>query len=345
MKIVKSELVSLGEFTQEYAEQIFNELLAFSGYGFTKSHAVVYSMFAAWQLYFKAYFMDEYMCVCLNAVDRSDSKKGVDLLDCRVKYAISQGIVLYPPDINKSGINWELQNGGIRAGISGIKGIGNEAEALLIGRPYKNLRDFLDKTGASKSKFEALLFAGCFDDFDERENTYNWYHEVYRKKKNVKEVDDSQLTFDLFDCDDSEDSFKNVKAFSKEELRDLEYEMNGFLIPKNIICKYVKLLEEDKKIKTIEQVKNGVIKYPLVLCQVEKPLIFTSKKGTNWCKLKVTDGRDDLDIMMNESTYKLKARYFATGNILVVPVAFSDDGDRNTCFLSDGKEEIKILEK
>jgi DNA polymerase III alpha subunit len=116
------------------------------------------------------------------------------------------------------------------------------------------------------------------------------------------------------------------------------------LIPDNLLVKYVKEYEADKKIKTIKSMKDGTVRFPKFLGKVENVMSFTSKKsGKTWTKVKFGDGEDSIEVMMGQQTYEGKKRLFAEGNVLVVPVSFGEEGGRNTCFLSDGKEEIRLL--
>jgi len=312
----------------------------------SNSHAISYAMFSAWQLYLKAHYFDEFMTVCLNAVDRTKEKKGIDILDSRVKYAIRKGTNLYPPDINKSKEYWTLNDTGIRAGLSGIKTIGKDASLIVEHQPYKNTSDFLDKTKLGKGKFEALLFAGVFDDFDERGTLFNWYHNVYRKKKEKPEIGLEQMSLFLLEPDEIDD----IVSFTKSDLKAAEYGMLGFSIPENILRKFQNELEQNKKWKTVGEVEKLKVRYPLMFGQVQKYYNLVSpKSGNDWTYVTLSDGLGSMEIMVSTAQFAHKKRYFQIGNVLVVPVALWKDDETGElqggrCMLSDGKETIKIID-
>lgn len=55
-----------GIITEKQAEEIFEILIPFAGYGFNKSHAVTYTMMAYWEMYIKVHFPKEYRKVIKN---------------------------------------------------------------------------------------------------------------------------------------------------------------------------------------------------------------------------------------------------------------------------------------
>lgn len=314
----------------------------------SNSHSVCYSYYAGVQLYLKRHYPLEFMQGILNEVDRSDeSSKGVKLLDQRVRHCASIGIKVHAPNVNIGDGGWTIHNNELYGSINNIKGFGQKDSDLIIQhRPYTCLKDFLEKTGYSKSKFEVLLFAGALDDFGDRITNYNWYYNVYLKKSKQKKEDANQMLLDFcFEgTGEIEEEIKITKRFTKQELKSLFYEYNGYSLHENILLKYVKYLEENKQIKTIYEVKKKKWKYPLMICKTGKAYSFISKMGKEWTKILLSDGMDDVELMMATAKYdSMKNSTMKEGNIIVLPVATSES---DILFLGNtDKFEIKVLER
>ena len=320
-----------------------SHLFVANGFVTSNSHAVCYTMFSAYELFFKSHYPLEFYCVVINEVDRSKEKKGVDVLNQRVRHALKSAIKILPVDINYSKEKWTIEGNCLRAGLE-IKGLGKEAETVVKNQPYSSVSDFLEKTKMGKGRMESLIFSGAFDYFDTRENIYNWYHNVFLNKSKQSQ----ESFFDFFEEESVED---NNRHFSVSELKELEYDTNGYLIPENILEKYKSYIGEklgDSRtiIKDISTVKREKSRFPAILGRVDGVRMTKSRTGREWAYINVSDGINDITVMMSKTKYLSRQKTFEIGNVLAIPVSFSlnDDGtmgDRDTCFLSDEKIEIK----
>ena len=329
------------ETTEVFCKQIFTELLAFQGYGFCAGHAHSYSVITMWQLYLKANYLSEFMCSLIRHTPRTKEKHGHSLLEARVKYAVKNGIRVLPPDINNSGVLWTLEDAhAIRIGIGDLYGIGKGAEDIVKYQPYKSVQNFLDKMPsniANKSRFESLLFAGCFDVFDNRMDIYNWYVNVYSKNKNQDIPDESQLMFDL-------GMENNEKAtpifFSKKELKEREMKAIGFSLDFEFLDKYRDIMEKEQ-LKTIGDVKDSKIKYPKIICKVVEHSPYLKKDGRRAVKTVLTDGFDDAYLYMDADAFDVRSKYFEDDNILILNVVVGEE--KRNYYSLNKKEDIKKL--
>lgn len=122
---------------KEDAERLWGMLEAFANYGFNKSHAVCYMVQAYACAWLQHYFPLEWWAGVLRNADRNeiDSK-----FWSHVSHLVDQ------PDVKLSGEHFDIQDGRIRAPLRLLAGIGPTAhEELVQGRPYKDLRDFLQR--------------------------------------------------------------------------------------------------------------------------------------------------------------------------------------------------------
>jgi DNA polymerase-3 subunit alpha len=162
---------------KEQAEQIFELIERFAGYGFNKSHSTRYAFIAYQTAYMKTHWPIEYMAALLT-YEMSDTDKVVDYIaECG-----EMGIKVLAPDINESGVDFtplyvEEENGTrkkgvIRFGLAAVKGVGEKAvEQIIAAREkvgrFQSLFHFCenaDLRAANKQVLESLIKAGAFDE-------------------------------------------------------------------------------------------------------------------------------------------------------------------------------------
>lgn len=331
-----AEKIQSGEVKPNYPEEMFNQLLAFQGYGFCKSHATAYAVYAAYGLWFKAYYPLEFMCANLSVTERSPE------LNRKVRYCQTKGFKVLPPTVQKSkGKEWLILDGTLIAPLGNIKGFGvNDIKAVLENRPYSSVTDFMDKTNIGKSKFEMLLFAGALDCFGEREFLYNWYTELYSKKSKKKTE-----RLELFFEDVEQDDCVEIKTcFTPLELELAFEEMNGFSIQENLVIKYASLLKSEKEAKTIAEVlAKKTNKYFFMLCKIMTAKEFTSKAGKEFVKMEFSDGIDYIETVMQKHNYNIYSKSLKPGNVVLLPVQLADD--KEGIYVDNlEKKNVRVLE-
>jgi DNA polymerase-3 subunit alpha len=160
--------------TEEKADEIFDLMEKFAGYGFNKSHAAAYALLSYHTAYLKTHHTSAFMAANLSlAMDDTDKIK-ILVEDATVNC----GLTLLPPDINLSVYRFtpvpEAEPGQkstrIRYGLGAIKGTGHNAiEAIIAarqGQPFTDLFDFVkrvDKRQINRRTIESLIRAGAFD--------------------------------------------------------------------------------------------------------------------------------------------------------------------------------------
>jgi DNA polymerase-3 subunit alpha len=161
--------------TKQQAEQIFEIIERFAGYGFNKSHSTRYSFVAYQTAYMKAHWPVEFMAALLT-YEMDNTDKIVDYIgECG-----QMGIEVLAPDINESGVDFTPlyidrgdsgKKGVIRFGLAAVKGVGGKAvEQIIAAREsvgrFESLFHFcenVDLRAANKQVLEALIKAGSFD--------------------------------------------------------------------------------------------------------------------------------------------------------------------------------------
>jgi DNA polymerase III subunit alpha len=150
------------------ADEIFDLMEKFAGYGFNKSHAAAYSLLAYHTAWLKMHYTAEFFCANMT-VEMDDTDK----LKVLFGDAQAMGLSFEPPNINRGAYRFEpVSDKVIRYGLGAIKGTGQQAiEAIVAEREqggvFTSLFDFcarVDRSKFNKRTVDALIKAGAFDD-------------------------------------------------------------------------------------------------------------------------------------------------------------------------------------
>lgn len=159
---------------KSYSEAVWDKLLAFSGYGFNKSHAAAYSLMSYWSQYLKVHHPLEFWTTCLHF-----SKEG------EVPYRLSEmkktgcEVEVRPPDVNVSGNSFacDYKEGRIFFSLNKIKGVGDVAVNSIVeerdrGGNFFSLEEFISRAPSkvNKTVIKNLIISGAFDLIEEIEN-------------------------------------------------------------------------------------------------------------------------------------------------------------------------------
>ena len=162
---------------QAKADEIFDLMEKFAGYGFNKSHAAAYSLLAYHTGWLKRHFTAEFFCANMTIEMDNTDKLKVLFEDATNHF----GLTFEPPDVNRGLYRFEpVSDKVIRYGLGAVKGTGQQAvEAIIAARegrgngpqgsvrgPFTSLFDFcarVERSKINKRTVEALVKAGAFD--------------------------------------------------------------------------------------------------------------------------------------------------------------------------------------
>jgi len=157
---------------QSKADELFDLMEKFAGYGFNKSHAAAYALVAYQTAYFKTHHPAAFMAANLSAVMGDTDKVRQFYEDVR-----GSGVTVLAPDINRGEYRFvPIDTGTISYGLGAVKGTGEAAITAIVaaraaGGPFRSLFDFcerVDKRFINRRVVEALVRAGAFDAIDNR---------------------------------------------------------------------------------------------------------------------------------------------------------------------------------
>jgi DNA polymerase-3 subunit alpha len=147
------------------AEEIFDIIEKFAGYGFNKSHSAAYAVISYQTAYLKAHYGVEFLASYLSALVGAK----MDVLGRYISEVRGLGFEIKAPDINKSGDAFTVSDGVIIFGLSAVAKAGSTAvENILKARsdgPFKSLWDFISRVDlrtVNKGVIENLIKSGAF---------------------------------------------------------------------------------------------------------------------------------------------------------------------------------------
>jgi len=203
---------------EKTAEAVYGDIEFFARYGFNKAHAADYAVITCQTAYLKAHYPVEFMAAQL-LVERDKTEKVVNFVsECR-----RMGIDVLPPDINYSGLDFEIQirpeetesiahrdpnmayrfpipeGSAIRFGMAAIKNVGEQpVEAILKARteggPFKSLEDLADRVNlqqVGKRPLEFLIKAGALDRFGKRSQLLAVEDQLVAQSRSVHDARDA----------------------------------------------------------------------------------------------------------------------------------------------------------
>ena len=151
---------------EKKAEDIFDLMAKFAGYGFNKSHSAAYALIAYQTAYLKAHYPAQFMTGLLSCDMNNTDKVVVYINECR-----EHNIEVLPPDINESVQDFSVNDDKIRFGLAAVKNVGEAALNNIIKEREENgsftsLVDFCNRVHSSSVNnrvIESLVKSGSFD--------------------------------------------------------------------------------------------------------------------------------------------------------------------------------------
>lgn len=318
---------------RDKAEQLFALIAPFAAYGFNKAHAASYAVISYQTAYMKANFPVEFMAALLTAESDNTDKIAAAIEECK-----RLGIVVLPPDINKSGVGFTLEKlralsqedlerslsvgesevkQGIRFGLSAIKNVGVHAiESILKARgkgEFKSLWDLclrVDSRLVNRKTLESLIKAGALDGLGKRSAQLLILDlSLQQSHKMVKNKLSGQVS--LFEGSDeslhlTEVSLPDIEEMPLEQLLIFEKELLGFYLHEPPYAQKLKQLTDfvDLGIAQLsdEHIGNSLTLGGVVL-GVKK--VFTRKTASEMAFIKISDGLASLEAVVFPSVYEV----------------------------------------
>ncbi len=261
------------------ANEIFDLLEKFAGYGFNKSHAAAYAVVAYQTAYLKANYPVEFFCAMMTN-DMADTAK----LSQYINEAREFGIEVLQPDVNESQVyfapaerknagqvsslspseNKEIRDrqdacptGGIRFGLAAIKGVGEVAVETILkarneGGKFTSLSDLCERVDGrtvNRKILEALIKSGACDGFGQTRATL--FAQIERTLARAASIlsDRQKGQSSLFGALEEKappmpESISNLPEWPQHELLAHEKELLGFYVTGHPLTPFAPILEK-----------------------------------------------------------------------------------------------------
>jgi DNA polymerase-3 subunit alpha len=148
------------------ANELFDLIDKFAGYGFNKSHAAAYALLTVQTAWLKAHHRPEFYAASMSFDITQTDKLAMYVEDMR-----RGGVECLPPCINGSEADFSVEEGAVRYALGALKGVGEKAmESVVAERqsrgPFQSLDDFAERIEPrmlNRRQIESLAGGGAFD--------------------------------------------------------------------------------------------------------------------------------------------------------------------------------------
>jgi error-prone DNA polymerase len=159
---------------ERLANEIYDKLVGFSGFGFPKSHAAAFGLLGYQSQWLRCHYPAEFLAALLNA-----QPMGFYPPATLVRDAQRRGVEVLPPDVNLSAAKCVVQEGKVRIGIEYVTSIGeDDAKALVEERerngPFRSVRELAQRAPLRREGLEALISSGACAEFGTEARALLW---------------------------------------------------------------------------------------------------------------------------------------------------------------------------
>jgi error-prone DNA polymerase len=164
-------------YPEDFARQIFQQILGFGEYGFPESHSASFALLVYVSCWLKCHTPAAFTCALLNSQPMGFYSASQLTQDAR-----RHGVEVRPVDINKSNWDSSLERArndkpALRLGLRQVKGLSEVAGQRIVGqrlRPYQSIQDLLEKVGLNRHEMSALAAAGALKSLAGHRHKVRW---------------------------------------------------------------------------------------------------------------------------------------------------------------------------
>lgn len=286
------------------ANEIFDTMEKFAGYGFNKSHAAAYALIGYQTAYLKCHFP-----VAFLAASMSLDLHNTDKLAAFYQETKRLKIPLVAPDVNSSAADFDVRGEAIVYALGALKGVGLEAMKNLVAEretngPYRDLHEFserVDPRDVNKKCLEQLARAGAFDALEANRARALAAAPILAAASAASAEDRAGGQGGLFG--DAEPAMRvalpNTQAWNMQQKLDNEFAAIGFYFSGHPLDDVLDSLEEGRITLAMDIANVAVDGKPLELIGVvrrkqEKP----ARNGGKFAFLTLSDPTGEVELMV-----------------------------------------------
>lgn len=330
-------------FDQKKAEELFELMAYFAGYGFNKSHSAAYALIAYWTAYLKAHYPREYMAALLTS-----EVQNTDKVIRYINESRDMAIGILSPDVNDSYRDFRVVGEAIRFGLAAVKNVGDNAiEAIIAAREeggrFGSLFDFCQRVNlkvVNRRVIESLIKCGAFDAVGETraQMMAGLDDHLESGQKRQRDREDGQISM----FDDIAEAIQPVyrprtpalPEWEESQLLAYEKEVIGFYITGHPLVRYERQLrlyaiantQSLREFQDGEKVSLGGM--------IFKTRLQTTRKGDRMAFVTLEDVQGQVDVIVFPEVYKEFGAVLETDQPVLVR-GVVDWGDDNPKIIAD----------
>ncbi|MFN8222538.1 MAG: error-prone DNA polymerase [Gaiellales bacterium] len=164
--------------SEETANEVYDTLVGFSGFGFPKSHAAAFGLLAYQSAWLRHHYPTEFLCGLLN-----EQPMGFYPPASLVRDAQRRGVVVLSPDVNASNVRCDLEpiddGHAVRIGLAYVSSVGEDDAAALVaeretGGAFADVGDLARRVPIRQDALEALVRGGACDSLGGKRRDLLW---------------------------------------------------------------------------------------------------------------------------------------------------------------------------
>ena len=323
------------------AKKMFDDIVKFANYGFNKSHAVVYAITATRMAYLKYHYpLEFYVALLTTSSGVGDAKFSLYLSELK-----KRNLKIYNPDINESGLLFNVKEDGLLLPLNYVKGISNLIASKIVDERMLNgpFTDFFSFTkrmftqGINEGILTKLVNAGAFDNLHQSRSTLRATVKYALQFAELSYGSDGQMILD--------DTLENQKNYFVEkddplENLNLEYEALGLMISDSPL-KYKKDILRKLHAVSLTEAKesNGDVTTAGIISAIK--IIKTRKKGESMAFIKLFDETDEMEITIFPSLFAKSIQKLEKNNIIYVIGHYDRHESEKESFVAEKIENLE----
>ncbi|MDQ2993498.1 MAG: DNA polymerase III subunit alpha [Pseudomonadota bacterium] len=316
------------------ANQIFDIMEKFAGYGFNKSHSATYALLSYQTAWLKAHFPAEFMAAVLSS-DMDNTDKVVNF----ITDAEENRLKILPPNVNAGAYKFTVNAAGeVVYGLGAIKGVGEAAIEIILEEREKAglfadlfaLCQRVDTRKVNRRVIEALIRSGALDDFGTHRASLMASIDAAFRYADQHRHDEERGQQDLFGMIETQNpiikvSYVNVPKWKDEDRLLGEKETLGFYLSGHPIQQYEKELRQfiSNDISSLKPTERR--KTMMVAGYVVAVRTMMTKRGTKMAIVKIEDRVSSIEMAVFSEVYEDARPLLVKDQLLIVEGEVSVD--------------------
>ena len=333
------------------ANEIYDLVEKFGGYGFNKSHSAAYALIVYWTAYFKANYPLEFFAAIMTT-----EVHNLDRFVVFVNEAREKGINVFLPDVNLSDYDFKIEESfennndeikkiEIRFGLFAVKGIGaaliNEIKKERENGKFTSYEDFvyrMKQNGITKKQLESLILSGALDKLNgNRFEKYKSIDEIleYSQKKYESEEDLQMILFSGEKEFKGKFEMEKADEFPQKVLLENEKEYLGIYVsshPLNEKKRLINIIFHNK----ISEISQKGLKKVRIIGIVKNVKKFATRAGKEpMVKFEIEDFQRSIEIICFPREYITLGYKITEGQIMVLEGIVNSEQNKNIVILNN----------